>query len=209
MPSPPMEPPCYKPGPARSLQSLATPCRFSLTSAPLSASCRQVAPSVAKADYHSFNRMDWHPKGFHLAVPTRNNDVTFFERKEFAEAGRLKEGHLGDVSMVAYAPNGLYCLTVGMDQQVVVWDTGKKKQRKVLAQEKLSAFLAGAAWRRKDRSNAVGLFSHNGEVCLWNVRRLIPPAAGVGLGPICPTSRRNSAPAPSGSAVKSFSPKEY
>lgn len=128
-----------------------------------------MAPSVAREDYHSFNRIDWHPKGFHLAVPSRNNDVTLFERKEFAEAGRLKEAHLGDVSLVSFSPNGLYCLTVGMDQRAVVWDTSRK-QRKVLAEEKLSDFLTGAAWRRKDRSNSIALFGHNGDVCVWNVR---------------------------------------
>ena len=75
----------------------------------------RVAPSV-KPTYPAYNRGAWAPRGAVLAVPGKmHNDVVLYDKKaDWAETGRLKDGHDSDVSIVAFSPNGLYCITVGM-----------------------------------------------------------------------------------------------
>jgi len=143
----------------------------------LSRDLGKVAPSVARADWHAYNRVAWAPDGSRLAVPGRNNDVTLFSRDDdFAEAARLKDAHLGDVSLLAISPNGLYCATAGMDLQVVVWELRKCV---AVATSKLPEPATGLAWRATADANALAVLTHEGTAAVWDApvsSRLPPPA---------------------------------
>ena len=137
----------------------------------------KLAPSVARSDWHAYNRVAWAPDGGRLAVPGRNNDVVLLSRDDdFAEAARLKDAHLGDVSLLAMSPNGLYCATAGMDLQVVVWELRKCV---AVATSKLPEPATGLAWRGKADANALAVLTHEGTAAMWDApvsSRLPPPA---------------------------------
>jgi chromosome transmission fidelity protein 4 len=140
----------------------------------------KLAPSVARADWHAYNRCAWAPDGSRLAVPGRNNDVVLLSRDDdFAEVARLKDVHLGDVSVLAMSPNGLYCATAGMDLQVVVWELRKCV---AVATSKLPEPATGLAWRTGADANALAVLTREGTAALWEApvsARLPPPAKAL------------------------------
>jgi chromosome transmission fidelity protein 4 len=141
----------------------------------------KVAPNVvARADWHAYNRIAWTPDGARLVCPGHNNDVALYARDEdWKDAARLKGSHLGDVSLLALSPNGLYCATAGMDLQVVVWDLRKCV---AVASAKLPDAATGLAWRARFDANALAVLTFEGTAAVWDApvsNRLPPPATAL------------------------------
>ena len=153
----------------------------------------KVAPSVARGgDWHAYNRCAWAPDGTRLLCPGRNNDVVLFSLKAtdgasgaqaaastttWSEAARLKDGHLGDVSLIAPSPNGLFVATAGMDMSVLIWDL---RSLGVVSTAKVPDAATGLAWRAACDANALAVLTFEGSVALWErpvSSRLPPPSA--------------------------------
>ena len=165
----------------------------------------RVAPSVKKSEWHAYNRVAWSPDGARLACPGRNNDCVLFSRQagqpeppaeaagdeaappapdSWTEAARLKGGHLGDVSLLAFSPNGLYLATAGMEKALLVWDLRATPAPAVVRHLKVPDDMTGLEWRSAPASeaNALAVLLYDGQVTLWAApvpRRLPPPSVAL------------------------------
>ena len=155
----------------------------------------KVAPSLKKAEWHAYNRVAWSPDGTRLACPGRNNDCVLFSQAQpaaadgadgagdhtWSEVARLKDGHMGDVSLVTFSPNGLYVATCGMDQAVLVWDL-RQMPPAVVRRLKVAEDVTGCEWRSGADTNGLAVLLYDGQIAMWTSpvpRRMPPPAAAL------------------------------
>ena len=156
----------------------------------------KVAPSLKKSEWHAYNRVAWSPDGTRLACPGRNNDTVLFSQTTtpaadgadaeaaaptWAEVARLKDGHMGDVSLVTFSPNGLYIATCGMDKAVLIWDL-RQTPPAVVRRLKVTDDVTGCEWRSGADTNGLAVLLYDGQIAMWTSpvpRRMPPPAAAL------------------------------
>ena len=78
----------------------------------------------------SSSRAVWHPDGRAFAAPTATRDVQVISSGDGERQRAFSGGHLGDVTALAWSPNGALLLTAALDRKILIWDT---KTQKVLA----------------------------------------------------------------------------
>lgn len=138
---------------------------------------------VATGESPLLNSVAWRPDGAVLAVPGRENDVTFFERETFKQIEWEMKGHTEAISLIRWSPNGKYLVTASDDKTVICWDVKKK-----LAIAKItdtSELVCGAAF--STTGNSMALIKGNGEWAMWD--EVVPskytsPTASVALSEI-------------------------
>ena len=85
---------------------------------------------IAKAlepDAEATSRAVWHPDGRAFAVATLLREIQVISSAD-GEKQRVFAGeHTGDITALAWSPNGALLLTAGMDKKLVLWDTTTQK----------------------------------------------------------------------------------
>ena len=71
----------------------------------------------------------WHPDGRAFAAPLATRDIVVISRSDGERQRVFKDGHLGDITALAWSPNGALLATAGKDDKIVLWET--KTQRKI------------------------------------------------------------------------------
>lgn len=75
----------------------------------------------------------WHPDGRAFAAPTATRDIQVISRADGARERSFGGGHMGDITSLAWSPNGALLLSAGSDRKILLWET---KTQKVLARYK-------------------------------------------------------------------------
>ena len=75
----------------------------------------------------SSSRAIWHPDGRAFAAPTATRDVQVISMGDGEKQRIFSGGHLGDITALAWSPNGALLLTSGSDGKLVVWDSKTQK----------------------------------------------------------------------------------
>ena len=71
-------------------------------------------------------RAIWHPDGRAWAAPTPTRDIQVIS--DDGERQRtFSGGHLGDITALAWSPNGALLLTAAADGKIIIWDTKSQK----------------------------------------------------------------------------------
>lgn len=87
----------------------------------------------------------WHPDGRAFAAPTATRDIQVISRADGSRERSFGGGHMGDVTSLAWSPNGALLLSAGSDRKILLWET---KTQKVLARytsrQKLGGLLLTA-----------------------------------------------------------------
>ena len=73
------------------------------------------------------SRAIWHPDGRAFAVPTPTRDVQVISLGDGEKQRVFSNGHLGDITALAWSPNGALLLTAGTDKKVILWETRTQK----------------------------------------------------------------------------------
>ena len=71
----------------------------------------------------------WHPDGRAFAVPMATRDVQVISRDGEKQRAFLG-GHMGDITTLAWSPNGAMLATSASDRKILIWET---KTQKVIA----------------------------------------------------------------------------
>ena len=72
-------------------------------------------------------RAVWHPDGRAFAAPTATRDVQVVSSGDGERQRAFSGGHMGDVTALAWSPNGALLITAGKDHKIVLWDTKTQK----------------------------------------------------------------------------------
>ena len=76
------------------------------------------------------SRAAWHPDGRAFAAPTATRDIQVLSSGDGERQRAFSGGHIGDITALAWSPNGAMLLTASSDRKMVLWDT---KTQKILA----------------------------------------------------------------------------
>ncbi|KAJ2904974.1 putative minichromosome loss protein 1 protein [Zalerion maritima] len=75
------------------------------------------------ADAETSSRVAWHPDGRAFAAPTSTRDVQVMSKGDWEKQRAFKDGHMGDITALAWSPNGALLATAGKDKQILIWET--------------------------------------------------------------------------------------
>ncbi|KAM0556023.1 hypothetical protein ACHAPJ_006004 [Fusarium lateritium] len=106
---------------------------------------RKVDGIIGAVDMDSDNstRVAWHPDGRAFAVPTPVRDIQIISKNDWEKQRSFANGHLADITAIAWSPNGAMLASASKDGKVLIWET---KTQSVIA--------------RYDYSNVIDLVWH-------------------------------------------------
>ncbi|MCJ1422980.1 hypothetical protein MMC29_000861 [Sticta canariensis] len=103
----------------------------------------------------------WHPDGRAFAAPTATRDIQVISRFDGARERSFGGGHMGDITSLAWSPNGALLLSAGSDRKILLWET---KTQKVLARYDYSN-VTNLAWHPYE--NIVSFTTSDGELFIY------------------------------------------
>ncbi|KAI4161641.1 MAG: hypothetical protein LQ342_004649 [Letrouitia transgressa] len=69
------------------------------------------------------SRAIWHPDGRAFAVPNATRQIQVVSRDDGERQRAFSGGHLGDITALAWSPNGALLATAGSDRRILLWET--------------------------------------------------------------------------------------
>ncbi len=66
-------------------------------------------------------RVAWHPDGRAFAVPTPTRDIQVVSKNDWEKQRAFSGGHDGDITALAWSPNGALLASAGKDNRLLIW----------------------------------------------------------------------------------------
>ncbi|KAF6816796.1 WD domain-containing protein [Colletotrichum sojae] len=114
-----------------------------------------------ESDSESSAKIAWHPDGRAFAVPTPMHDVQVVSKNDWEKQRTFANGHLGDITALAWSPNGAMLATAGKDNKLLIWET---KTQSVIQKFDYSNVI-DLAWHPND--NLLSFTTSDGEVYIY------------------------------------------
>ncbi|KAL3418688.1 WD domain-containing protein [Phlyctema vagabunda] len=83
-----------------------------------------------ETDSEISSRVIWHPDGRAFAAPTATRDIQVVSKGDWENQRIFANGHGGDITALAWSPNGAMLVSAGKDRKIILWET---KTQKILA----------------------------------------------------------------------------
>ena len=146
----------------------------------------------------SSSRAAWHPDGRAFAAPTATRDIQVLSSGDGERQRAFAGGHLGDITALAWSPNGAMLLTASSDRKIVLWDT---KTQKILARYPSIDLLGGVLALTNEQIRISKCYQHSvaslREYCLiCNVRWRIVYLYEISAARSCPLARKDLTTSP-------------
>lgn len=103
----------------------------------------------------------WHPDGRAFAVPTPTREIQVVSKDDWEKQRKFANGHLGDITALAWSPNGAMLATAGRDGKVLVWET---KTQSVIERYHFND-VTDLSWHSK--KNILSFTTSEGEVYIY------------------------------------------
>jgi chromosome transmission fidelity protein 4 len=113
------------------------------------------------AESHVTTKAVWHPDGRAFAVPTPTKDIQVISKNDWEKQRRFANGHLADITALAWSPNGALLASASKDGKVLVWET---KTQSVIQRHDF-ANVMDLAWHPSQ--NIMSLTTTDGEVYIY------------------------------------------
>lgn len=104
----------------------------------------------------------WHPDGRAFAAPTATREIQIMSVGDWERQRAFTNGHMGDVTALAWSPNGALLATAGKDRKILVWDA---KTQNIIARHDYADVMS-ISWHPTD--NLVSFANTDGEVYIFN-----------------------------------------
>lgn len=110
------------------------------------------------------SRVAWHPDGRAFAAPTVTRDIQVMSIGDWERQRSFSSvsGHLGDITALAWSPNGALLVSAGKDKKILLWET--KKQTILMRYD--HANVMDIAWH--PMKNILSFTNTEGEVFIYN-----------------------------------------
>lgn len=69
----------------------------------------------------------WHPDGTAFAAVEATRDITVISSRDWTKQRKFSGGHNGDVTCLAWSPNGALLASAGADRKILLWETRTQK----------------------------------------------------------------------------------
>jgi chromosome transmission fidelity protein 4 len=106
-------------------------------------------------------KVAWHPDGRAFAAPTPIRDVQVVSKNDWEKQRSFANGHEGDITALAWSPNGSMIATAGKDKKLLLWAT---KDQTVIARFDY-ANVVDIAWH--PTNNLVAFATSDGEIYIY------------------------------------------
>lgn len=128
------------------------------------AKCLPILPKGEPESPPLLSRLDWHPHGALLAVPT-DDGVVLLARDTWEVSGKLQGEHKKGVNLFRWSPNGAYGASAGhQDKTVFVWRAEGASWETIDKVTCRSAVL-GLSW--SPSANVLALINESGQWSNW------------------------------------------
>lgn len=74
-------------------------------------------------DSEASSAVAWHPDGRAFAAPTPTRDIQVVSKDDWEKQRSFKNGHEGDITAIAWSPNGAMLATAAKDKKILIWQT--------------------------------------------------------------------------------------
>ncbi|CZT42149.1 probable sepB protein [Rhynchosporium secalis] len=118
--------------------------------------------SLAETEDEVCTKVVWHPDGRAFATPTATRDIQVMSRGDWENQRSFANGHIGDITALAWSPNGAMLVSAGKDRKIVLWET---KTQKILTTYDYSNVM-DIAWH--PTKNLLSFTNTDGEVYIYN-----------------------------------------
>jgi chromosome transmission fidelity protein 4 len=108
------------------------------------------------------SKVAWHPDGRAFAAPTATRDIQVMSKGDWENQRLFSNGHLGDVTALAWSPNGAMLASAGKDRKILLWET---KTQSIIATYDY-ANVMDLAWH--PNKNLLSFTNTDGEVYIFN-----------------------------------------
>ncbi|MCJ1357324.1 MAG: hypothetical protein MMC33_007320 [Icmadophila ericetorum] len=115
-----------------------------------------------EADVEATSRAVWHPDGRAIAAATATRDISVVSWRDGAKQRNFSGGHMGDVTAIAWSPNGALLVSAAADRKVLLWET---RTQKILARYDYPN-VSNIAWHSHE--NIVSFTTSDGEVFIFS-----------------------------------------
>ncbi|KAI1019073.1 hypothetical protein LB503_009328 [Fusarium chuoi] len=112
-------------------------------------------------DSETSTRVAWHPDGRAFAVPTPVRDIQIISKNDWEKQRTFANGHLSDITAIAWSPNGALLASASKDGKVLVWET---KTQSVIARYDYSNVI-DIVWH--PTKNIASFTTTDGEVYIY------------------------------------------
>ncbi|RYO80255.1 hypothetical protein DL766_007831 [Monosporascus sp. MC13-8B] len=110
------------------------------------------------ADSETSSKVSWHPDGRAFAAPTPTRDIQVISKNDWEKQRAFSSGHTGDVTALAWSPNGAILASAGKDKKIILWEA---KTQSIIARLDYSNVI-DISWHPTD--NLVSFTNSEGEV---------------------------------------------
>ncbi|OWP03698.1 hypothetical protein B2J93_9544 [Marssonina coronariae] len=117
---------------------------------------------IAETEDEVSTKVVWHPDGRTFAAPTATRDIRVMSRGDWENQRSFTNGHNGDITALAWSPNGAMLVSAGKDGKVVLWNT---KTQNIIATYDY-ANVMDLAWH--PTKNLLSFTNTDGEVYIYN-----------------------------------------
>ncbi|KAL9001399.1 MAG: hypothetical protein Q9188_005479 [Gyalolechia gomerana] len=107
------------------------------------------------------SKVIWHPDGRAFAIPTATRDVQVISRDDGEKQRAFSGGHMGDITALAWSPNGAMLATSASDRKILIWDT---RTQKVIARYDYSG-VTSLVWH--PHGNIFSFVTSEGELFIY------------------------------------------
>lgn len=114
-----------------------------------------------ETDAEASSRAVWHPEGRAFAVATATRDIVVVSSGDGEKQKVFSDGHLGDITALAWSPNGSLLASAGADRKVVLWES---KTQKIIARYDYSN-VTNLAWHPTE--NILSFTTSDGELFIY------------------------------------------
>lgn len=106
-------------------------------------------------------KVAWHPDGRAFAVPTPTRDIQIISKNDWEKQRNFSNGHLGEITALAWSPNGALLASAGKDGKVLVWET---KTQTIVQRYEYSSVI-DLSWHPS--KNIMSFTTSDGEVYIY------------------------------------------